>query len=76
MMSGLYLKYFVLKPNGQDAYAKASRAAMRAYAKEIKQHDSGMADSLNEWAYNAETFNSDTPSPAMLAEDAEQEVRE
>lgn len=35
-MDGLMMKYFVLKPRGNDAYAAASRAAMHAYA--IEKH--------------------------------------
>jgi hypothetical protein len=31
-MNGLLMKYFVLKPAGDDRYAAASRKAMRAYA--------------------------------------------
>ncbi len=32
---GLKTKYFVLKPNGTDPYAIASRAAITAYAESI-----------------------------------------
>ena len=49
-MSGLMLKYFVLKPHGDDAYAKASRAAMRAYAKHIRAENPELSDELREWA--------------------------
>ena len=55
-MSGLQMKYFVLKPNGNDAYAKASRAAMRAYANHIANENKELCDELREWA-DSETFN-------------------
>ena len=38
-MTGLSMKYFVLKPAGDDAYAKASRCAMRKYAWFLKSQD-------------------------------------
>ena len=50
MTSGLQLKYFVLKPAGKDAYAKASRAAMRKYADLIKEENHKLANELRAWA--------------------------
>ena len=49
-MSGLEMKYFVLKPRGTDAYAYASRKAMRAYAEAIHRENSELAKDLMEWA--------------------------
>ena len=49
-MSGLEMKYFVLKPRGDDAYAKASRAAMRKYALMIREENPDLSDELREWA--------------------------
>lgn len=49
-MNGLLMKYFVLKPNGHDAYAMASREAMRAYASAIKEENPVLAEDLNQWA--------------------------
>jgi hypothetical protein len=49
-MSGIMMKYFVLKPAGDDAYASASRAAMRAYAKHIKDINPDLCRDLTEWA--------------------------
>ena len=48
-MTGLLLKYFVLKPAGSDAYAQASRAAMRMYASAISTYNPGLALELGEW---------------------------
>ena len=48
-MLGLHLKYFVLKPHGDDVYAKASRDAMLAYAETIKDDNQLLADDLREW---------------------------
>jgi hypothetical protein len=49
-MSGIMMKYFVLKPAGDDAYASASRIAMRAYAKHIKDINPELCRDLTEWA--------------------------
>ena len=46
------MKYFVLKPEGTDAYAKASRKAMRAYALGIGSVNPKLADELLGWAGN------------------------
>jgi hypothetical protein len=49
----LELKYFVLKPRTKrhgDEHARASRAAIRAYAHSISSHDSQLADDLLQWA--------------------------
>lgn len=48
-MSELLMKYFVLKPRGSDAYAKASRRAMRAYAVAIEAENPELACDLDEW---------------------------
>lgn len=47
--SGLIMKYFVLKPQGADIYAAASRIAMRAYAAHISEENSELRDNLLEW---------------------------
>lgn len=49
-MQGLQMKYFVLKPKGNDAYAEASRKAMRAYALGIDKVNPELAKELREWA--------------------------
>lgn len=49
-MSGLLMKYFVLKPAGDDRYAAASRAAMLRYADCIAQENSQFAADLRDWA--------------------------
>lgn len=54
-MSGLKMKYFVLKPRGHlpdDPYAKASRMALRAYARTIEEVDEDLAKDLYEWAHD------------------------
>ncbi|MBO6755495.1 MAG: hypothetical protein JJ902_04160 [Roseibium sp.] len=48
-MTGLQMKYFVLKPAGDSAYSKASRAAMRAYAEKIKSENPELSDELLSW---------------------------
>lgn len=49
-MDGLMMKYFVLKPRGEDVFAKASRVAMRAYAKTIANDSPKFAAEVREWA--------------------------
>lgn len=48
-MDGLLMEYFVLNPAGDDAYALASREAMRAYAANIKGINYQMAKELEAW---------------------------
>lgn len=47
--SGLVMKYFILKPNGDTPHAKASRAAMEAYAFVIKEENPKLASEIQEW---------------------------
>ena len=57
-MTGLEMKYFVLKPkskNVNDLYAEASRLAMKAYAKKIEIINPKMSLELSNWA-NKEYF--------------------
>ena len=49
-MDGLLMKYFVLKPKGTDTYAKASRAAIRAYANIVLAENPVLSNELHEWA--------------------------
>ena len=48
-LDGLQMKYFVLNPEGSDAYAKASRFAMRAYASSIRETNPQMCDDIRVW---------------------------
>ena len=48
-MSGLMMKYFVLKPKGNDPYAEASRCAMYAYAQSIEEENPDLSSDLIEW---------------------------
>ena len=48
-MFGLRLKYFVLKPEGDDAYAHASREAIKAYANAIESENELLASDLMKW---------------------------
>ena len=49
-MAGLVMKYFVLKPHGNDVYAAASRRAMRAYASHVLPENEELAKELRDWA--------------------------
>jgi hypothetical protein len=49
MSDGLLMKYFVLKPNGDNEHAIASRSAMRAYATAIRANNVVLSDELREW---------------------------
>lgn len=48
-MSGLEMKYFVLKPRGLDAYAKASREALLTYAHLIYTTNPELSKDLQDW---------------------------
>lgn len=48
-MAGLMTKYFVLSPLKDDAYGKASRAALAAYAKSIRHENPELANDLENW---------------------------
>ena len=48
-MSGLEMKYFVLKLKGDNIYAEASRLAMRKYAVTIMDEDKEFALVITEW---------------------------
>jgi hypothetical protein len=49
MSDGLQMKYFVLKPKGNDPYHAASRAAMVAYAEAIRSTNLELCDDLLKW---------------------------
>ena len=49
-MTELMLKYFVLKPKGEDVYAKASRTAMHAYARVIRETNPEFSAEIADWA--------------------------
>ena len=52
MSDGLQMKYFVLKPAGDDPYAQASRNAMREYAKYVRHENPSLALDIEKWAIN------------------------
>ena len=56
-MDGLLMKYFVLKPEGKDQYAKASRAAMMAYASMINKANKELANDLWAWVEREQAKN-------------------
>jgi chromosome segregation ATPase len=49
-MTGLEMKYFVLKPSGGSPYHQASRNAMREYAKHIRRENPELYYDLEKWA--------------------------
>lgn len=55
MNKGLQMKYFVLKPKGDDDYAEASRLAMETYADYITLENKELGDSLRKWAEDERT---------------------
>jgi hypothetical protein len=61
-MSGLLMKYFVLKPAGSDIFAAASRKAMRAYAMHVMEDNPIFAQELRDWA-DREQIAAHKPSP-------------
>ena len=65
-MKGLQMKYFVLKPGGNDVFAKASRVAMIRYAGEIMDTDRGFALDIIKWVGDEE---------ALVEKEKEREAR-
>jgi hypothetical protein len=66
-MSELQMKYFVLKPAGDDDYAIASRRAMMAYAAWIGDHGNpDLAAELGDWVERKsfESFKRRAEGPA------------
>jgi len=60
---GLIMKYFVLfvlKPKGSNAYARASRAAMLTYAKEIRRENPELAEELLAWSQGYTCLDSES----------------
>lgn len=47
-------KFYVLKPEGEDVYAKASRTAMLTYAKVIYDENPQLAQDLVAWVATEE----------------------
>lgn len=46
---GLVMKYFVLKPRGDDMHAEASRAAMLTYASMIAETNPVLSSEMSFW---------------------------
>lgn len=65
MGEGLRLKYFVLKPRAKsrdDKYARASQAALAAYAGSIEKENADLALDLLSWK-RKEEIRQDTMEP-------------
>ena len=67
MADGLLMKYFVLRPFGNDRHAIASRAAMRTYAQSMHGHNNQLSKDIKEWA-EREAFSSELASADSLGE--------
>lgn len=53
-MSGLEMRYFVLRPGKGGPHGRASRHAMWAYAQAIRDEDPLLAAELLNWAHREE----------------------
>lgn len=53
-MEGLKMKYFVLNPNKQDEYGKASREAIKTYASFIAETNVKLSAELFLWIEDLE----------------------
>lgn len=49
-MPGLEMRYFILKPKGNKEHNRASRIAIRHYAKHIRNENPEFAHQLHKWA--------------------------
>jgi hypothetical protein len=73
-MTGLEMKYFVLKPRGafEDPYAKASRAALKAYAEAILEENPQLYGDIEKWRITEQGKANETHLLAKLeAEDTD-----
>lgn len=64
------MKYFVLKPGSKhpnDPYARASRAALLAYSKEIENTDYDLANALFEWVAKEQVFDKNNSEEIVKA---------
>ena len=70
-MSGLEMKYFVLKPKGEfdDPYAKASRAALKTYADAIEKDNHQLCYDLHQWVITEQGKANETHLLAKLQSD-------
>lgn len=53
-MEGLEMRYFVLKPRGISAFARASRAAMRTFAEIIDDENQVLSGDIYAWVKKEE----------------------
>lgn len=58
-MDGLIMKYFVLKPSGDDPYAVASCKAMKKYAQSIEMENGKLSEELRGWVGKEEVSRMD-----------------
>lgn len=70
-MSGLEMKYFVLKPRGafDDPYAKASREAIKAYADAIQGENVQLCHELHQWVIKEQGAANEADLIARLSTD-------
>lgn len=54
MLSGLVMKYFVLSPTKRGIYGKASRLAIKEYARIVKSENYEFAWDLDKWIRDIE----------------------
>ncbi len=53
-MDGLLMKYFVLRPAGEDWHAIASREAMRVYAHYVQGANGALSKDVTRWVNREE----------------------
>lgn len=68
-MTGLEMKYFVLKPAGDGPYSAASRAAMKAYADVIETENYGLSHELQKWVIEEQGKTNERSLLKRLAEE-------
>lgn len=75
-MSSLQMKYFVLKPAGDDAYARAARKALQTYSLEITGENPSMANDMWKWAVREENAHHERGEALASAQRAVGDLRE
>ena len=69
--AGLVMKYFILKPHGTNAFAEASRKAMRAYAISIGDENNTLCNELLDWVDREDALAANALAPKKEEGDGE-----
>jgi len=67
-MTGLEMKYFILKPHGTDAFAAASRNALLSFANAIEKENLALAFDLTSWVGRCQKEALEAPQTVKITQ--------